>query len=277
MIKKILIAQDGSPNSKAALECGLWFAEKFDAELTGIYVVDSAALEGPFLHDVSGSLGFEPFLNFSAKMKESLEATGKAVLDTFSKRSAEAGARSSTELAYGVVVRELSERAKLFDVIIVGRRGINAKFEYGLLGSVTEGVIRRSPSPVLIVPEEFKVPEKLLLAYDGSDHASSTMRSAAEVARTLSLPLTVLTVGEVKDADRHLADASDYLKPYGVEAEFVSVKGDDPVVIEEYYKDGGFDLLFMGTTHHSRVVEMVVGSTTEYVMRAVDGPFFLHK
>jgi len=32
------------------------------------------------------------------------------------------------------------------------------------------------------------------------------------------------------------------------------------------------DMLFMGATHRSRVVELVLGSTAEYVIRAVDGP-----
>jgi nucleotide-binding universal stress UspA family protein len=33
----------------------------------------------------------------------------------------------------------------------------------------------------------------------------------------------------------------------------------------------------MGVTSHSRIVEMVVGSTTEYVMRNVNGPVFLER
>ena len=277
MIKKILVAQDGSLNSKAALECALWLAEKFGAEVTGLYVVDKAAMEGPFLHDLSGSLGFEPFLNFSVTMKESLEATGKAVLDTFSKRCEEAGVASSTELAFGVVVGEISERANVADLLVVGKRGVNAKFEYGMLGSVTEGLIRRSPRPVIIVSEEFIPPSKPLLAYDGSEFAAKTMRSAAEFSKTLSLPLTVLSVGTVAETDAFLGEARDYLKPYSVETDFVALKGDGPEEIEKYYNDNDHDLLFMGPSHHSRLVSMVLGSTTEHVMRAVRGPFFLER
>ncbi|MFQ5465844.1 MAG: hypothetical protein ACE5EI_07950 [Thermodesulfobacteriota bacterium] len=33
----------------------------------------------------------------------------------------------------------------------------------------------------------------------------------------------------------------------------------------------------MGTSHHSRFVEMVLGSTTEHVVRSVRGPFFLER
>jgi len=33
----------------------------------------------------------------------------------------------------------------------------------------------------------------------------------------------------------------------------------------------------MGVTHHSRIAQMVLGSTTEHVMRRVGGPFFLER
>ena len=64
MFKNILIPQDGSNHSRTALAYGIWLARKFDAKVIGLYVVDVVVMEGPFLHDLSGSLGFEPFLNF---------------------------------------------------------------------------------------------------------------------------------------------------------------------------------------------------------------------
>jgi nucleotide-binding universal stress UspA family protein len=277
LIKKILLPQDGSPNAKAALDCGLWLAGKFDAHLVGLNVVDIVALEGPFLHDVAGSLGFEPFLNFSTKMKEALEANGRTVLNSFTEECLKAGVGHETHLSFGVVVNEICEKARLADLVVMGRRGVNARFEYGLLGSVTEGVIRKSPGPVLIVPERFRVPARPLLAFDGSANATKTMHSAAEFSKALALPLTVLTVAKKKEAGAILKDAEDYLGPYGIESKFVSVEGDPPVEIEKFYKENNHDLLFMGPSRHSRVVEMVLGSATEHVMRAVEGPFFLER
>jgi nucleotide-binding universal stress UspA family protein len=278
LIKKILLPQDGSPNAKSALECSLWLAGKFEASLVGLHVVNIVALEGPFLHDVSGSLGFEPFLNFSTKMKEALEANGKTVLNTFAEECRKAGFSPETHLSFGVVVNEICEKALLADLVVMGRRGINARFEYGLLGSATEGVIRKSPRPVLIVPEKFEIPANPLLAYDGSAFATKTMRSAAEFSKTLGLPLTVLTVARKKDEGTEiLKGAEDYLKHYSIEAKFVCVEGEAPVDIEKYYKENNHDLLFMGPSRHSKVVEMVLGSTTEHVMRAVEGPFFLER
>ena len=277
MIKNILVPQDGSPYSKAALDYSMWLAGKFSAGLKGLFVIDAVALEGPFLHDLSGSLGFEPFLNFSTKMREALEARGKTIIDAFDEACREKGIPSESQVNFGIVASEICDRAKVADLVVLGRRGVNAKFEYGLLGSTTESVLRRSPKPVLVVPEKFIEPKSPLLAYDGSHNASRTMHSAAEWAKTLGLPLTVLTVSSSGGEAALLEEARKYLAPYAIEAKFVHKQGDAPIVIESYYKDNNHDLLFMGTSHHSRIVEMVLGSTTEHVVRTVEGPVFLER
>ena len=68
MIKSILVPVDGSDNSRVAVEHAIYFAQLFNAELCGLNVVDIRSLEGPFLSDISASLGFAPsriiFQNF---------------------------------------------------------------------------------------------------------------------------------------------------------------------------------------------------------------------
>jgi len=277
MIKKILVPQDGSEYGKSALDWGIWLAKKFDASLVGIHVVDIVSLEGPFLHDLSGSLGFEPFLNFSTKMREVLEARGKTILSSFEEDCGKAGVKCESHLPVGIISNEICEKANLADLVILGQRGVNAMFEYGLLGSTTESVLRKSPKPVFVVPARFVEPRKPMLAYDGSPNSAKAMHSAAEWMKTLGLPITVVNVKKADVEGPALKDAESYLKPYGIKADFVQLSDDAPVALEKYYKENGHDLLFMGTSHHSRIVEMVLGSTTEHVMRNVTGPFFLER
>lgn len=276
MIKNILVPQDGSEHSLSAAGYGIWLAGKFKAAVTGLYVVDIVSLEGPLLHDISASIGFEPFLNFATKMQEALEDRGEVILDVFEKSCKEASVPNETLITSGIVANEICEHAKLADLVVLGARGANEEFDAGLLGSVTESIIRKSTKPVLVAPKKFKAPERPLLAYDGSANASDAMHWAAECCKVFGLPLTVVTAVKGGKDDNSLVAAADYLKAYKLKAEFVELKGDTaPVEIVKYYKDKGHDLLFMGATHRSRMVEMVLGSTTEYVMRAIKGPFFL--
>ncbi|MFZ3072730.1 MAG: universal stress protein [Thermodesulfobacteriota bacterium] len=276
MIKNILVALDGSGHSNAAIKYGVWLAKNFGAKLSGFHAVDIVLLEGPFLHDLSGSVGFEPFLNFSSKMRDALEASGKSILASFKDECESGGIKTETTMSFGIVSNEICEKARLADILVLGRRGVNAKFDYGLLGSVVESVIRKSPAPVFITPERFCAPSNPLLCYDGSPNAAKVIHSAAQFAKTLSMPLTVLHASKEPSGDV-LKGAEDYLKPYGIKANFVTVKDDPAAGIKRYYAENNHDIIFMGATHHSKVAEMVLGSTTEYVMRSIEGPFFLER
>lgn len=285
MIKEILLPHDGSEHSASALQYALFLAKGLTASLTGLHVVDIVALEGPFLHDMSGSLGFEPYLNLSDKMRSVLETRGALVLEGFASECEKAGVGFKTLSSSGVVANEICDAARLADLVVMGGRGVNAKFDYGLLGSVTEAVARKSPVPVCVVPGVFKPVKKPLLAYDGSHGASGAMHSAAEIVKRLSLPLTVLTVvasDAASDAvsgegESLLKEAADYLKPYDITARFVRVKGEAAETIADYYKEHCHDLIFMGASCRSRLVKMALGSVAEQVMRSVDGPFFLQR
>ncbi len=275
MIKNILVAQDGSGNSGVAAEYAVWLAERFGSRLKGLFVVDTILLEGPFFYDLSASMGIEPFVNFSDKMRSALEERGRAVLEGFRERCKKASMEAETIMTTGLVAKEICKAAKLADLVVMGRKGDTEDFETGLLGSVAEGVVRRSATPVFLAPKEFSHVKKPLLVYDGSDNANDAMRIAAEFARVTGKMLTVASVGPSGVADAHLVDAMDYLKSYDIKGSFKELKGEPPLEIVKYYKEAGHDMLFLGATHRSRVVELVLGSTAEYVIRAVDGPLLV--
>jgi nucleotide-binding universal stress UspA family protein len=279
MIKTILIGIDGSEHSRTATRYGLWLAQKLDATVVGIHIADIVSIEGSFFHDISGSLGFEPYLDFSSKMREVLHERGRALLQEFADRAAAAGLRHETTLAMGVVPNELAEHAKTADLLIIGHRGVNEKFSTGLLGSTAENVTRKSPKPVFVCTLEYRECSNPLLAYDGSQRAAAAMQSAAELCANLKLPLTVLTIQRDESAGRKiLAEAETYLRPYRLQATFeLQQTGNAPERIANFIRENQHDLLFIGAYGHSRIIELVLGSTTEYVLRNTSCPVFLHR
>jgi nucleotide-binding universal stress UspA family protein len=277
MFRRIVVALDGSQHSTAAAEYALWLAERLGASLVGLHVIDIVSIEGSFLHDVSGSLGFEPYLDFSSKMREALHERGKAIVDAFATRCRERDVACEIALPIGVVANEICDQARTADLIIVGHRGLNERFSTGLLGGTTESVARKSPKPVLVAPMAFAPITRPLLAYDGSARASAAMHAAAGLTTALGLPLTVTHVGrEGRDEDaKVLEEARSYLGSYDVELHIRELTGPPHQRIIDVVRDGGFDLMFIGAYGHSRIIEMVLGSTTEFVLRNSPCPVFL--
>ena len=277
MIKTILATLDGSQHADAALEYALWLAGRLRATVMGLHVIDIVSIEGSFFHDVSGSLGFEPYLDFSAKMREALQERGRVLLDTFATRCRERGVPCDTALPMGVIANEICDHARTADLVVVGHRGVNEQFSTGLLGATTESVARKSPKPVLVSPMQFQEIRRPLLAYDGSQRASAAMHAAAELVSALGIPLTVVHVardGATADG-KVLEEARRYLQAYGLELNCVTISGPPHQRIIDMLRDRGYDLLFIGAYGHSKIIEMVLGSTTEYVLRNSPCPVFL--
>lgn len=276
MFRNILVPQDGSSHSNSSLAYAIFLAKKFKAVLIGQYVVDTVAFEGPFLHDLSGALGFEPYLNFSSKMRDVLEEKGKEVLENFKEECTKAGIESDTILDSGIVSNQICEESKIADIIVMGRRGVNVGFEHGLLGSTTEGVIRKAPKPIMIVTDKYEEIKKSLLVYDGSFSSSRVMRTAAEFAKVLELPLTVLIISRGKK-EKLLNEVEEYLKPYDLKVSYTSLEDKVPEDIVTYIDNELHDLVFLGTSGHGKIVEKVLGGTTEFILRNLKKPIILER
>ena len=279
MIKTILVGLDGSDHSRTAIRYGLWLGEKLGARVVGLHVIDIVSIEGSFFHDISGSLGFEPYLDFSTKMRQVLQERGEALLQEFGTQAGAKGILSDTVLGMGVVPNEICERARTADLVIIGHRGVNERFSTGLLGGTAESVTRKCPKPVWACSTDFREVSNPVLAYDGSARAASAMASAAEFCAQLNLPLTVLNVS--KDAvqgQKTLDEARAYLSAYKIDVRLeLQQTASAPERIANFIREENHDLLFIGAYGHGRIIEMVLGSTTEYVLRNCACPVFLNR
>lgn len=273
MIKWILLPTDGSEQAALAIRYAVSLAKRHDAHITGLYVVDIRLLEGPFLRDISASLGTAPFVNYQSNIANLLEARGEAALGALKEVCDEAGVPCDLKQETGAVTQAITEASQLADLLVLGRAGEHHEWLEGLIGSTTEAVIRRAACPVLVTGREDASLSKVGVAYDGSAHARKAIHLAAEQASRWGVPVTVITAGS--NADRAAAEAKDYLDAYTLQVEYVSRKGDAADVIIDVAKELEIDLLLMGAFGHSKVLQWVVGSTTAYAVHHAPCPVLL--
>lgn len=274
MIKRILVPTDGSEPSMVGVRYAVAVAERYAAHLHGLHVVDVRLLEGPFLRDISASLGTAPYVNYQGNIAMILEERGRAALDAFAQECQKAGVPHETEQATGIVVRTIIERSELSDLIVMGRSGEHSEWLEGLIGSTTQAVVRRARRPVLVTGTATPGSNLYLVAYDGSDNARTALRVAAEISADWKAPLHVLVV-ESGRGNEAMSEARRYLDAHQVTVEYVLKKGDPSETIVEYAAECKADLLVMGAYGHSKVRELVVGSTTAYAMNHAPCPLLL--
>lgn len=145
IFQKILVPLDGSEHSRKALEASIQLAKKLNSKLTLLTVYSATNVSIP-----------EPEL--SAKARQSV-MTQQNVRDSCEEIlvEAEQKVRSETievgsEVAEGNAVDVIVKKSKegKFDLIVMGARGLSTLKKI-FIGSVSEGVIKKAPCPVLVV------------------------------------------------------------------------------------------------------------------------------
>lgn len=274
MIKQILVPTDGSENSLAAADYAVSIARLYQASIQGLFVKDVKILTGPLIHDIGTSIGgMVPYGTFHQTIRAMMESQADTYLNLIEEKCSQGGVPFKREVREGVVSHEITKSADASDLIVMGKGGIHAEWHDVFLGTTVEFVVRQTHKPVLITPREFKPFSKILIAYDGSSFADKAIQNGAEMAQALKLPVTVVCVADKKeDALGTLSKAKTVLgKDCDLKVDTIAVEGSDhargilDVCNEE---DNKFDFLVMGAYGHSRLQEIILGSTTVRVMRS---------
>jgi nucleotide-binding universal stress UspA family protein len=281
MIKKILIPTDGSDNSLTALKYGIYIARKLSAVLTGLYVIDVNLIQGPMLTDISGSVGMPPYEGFFDAIEKSLNEKADFILKEFRERCQKYGIQAEVKKTIGRISSRIIEEAQVADLILMSKQGEHFHVkEGGLLGSVTEAVVRNSGKPVLVTPENFLEIESMGIAYDGSDSASEAFKLSLKLSKQTSWPLTVLIItSDAKKADT-LSTQVEQMNENTPEApiadcEVIIMSGKEQDEIIKFIREGAVELMVMGAYGHNRLREFFLGSTTSHVIRKSPIPVLL--
>ena len=278
MIKTILVCVDGSKYAEAASGAAIWFAKALGARLRALSVADTRLLEGPWLADLSGMVGAQPFQALVPQLEEILKNKARNASQAVTLAAAREGVSCSAETAAGWLVNEVLEFERSVELVVMGQRGEGFETTGEWLGSNVERIVRKSIKPCLITPAAFRPVRRILAAYDGSEHANRALYSAFEMATALKAGLTVLAVGPNDDEARRarlLREALDLAKQQGVGAEPLSLNGAPEERIVEAAHDKKHDLIVMGAYGHTRLRELILGSVTNHVIRMSEVPVLL--
>lgn len=141
MYDRVLLPTDGSDVVEDALDHGLDLADRHDAELHTIYVVDR-----------------RQYLGASEDVQADLESTltheGEAAIAAVEERAFERELDVVSEIREGIPYKEVLTYADESDVavIVIGSHGKTGRDRIVTLGSVTERIVKNADVPVFVVP-----------------------------------------------------------------------------------------------------------------------------
>lgn len=272
---KVLACVDQSRFADTVADAAAWAAQRMGAPLEFLHAIDRHPPLGPG-QDHSGAIGLgaqETLLTQlsdqdAARTRQARE-TGRLFLNRLRERAVASGLESvDVRLRHGDIEESLTEQQAGVRLFVLGRRGASSETTERALGRQVEWVVRSVVKPVLIVPEPFHAPTRVLFAFDGSGMTRRGVRMVADSPLLKGLPIHLLMSGKPESqAPRLLEDARKTLEAAGFAATAAIEPGDPQAVINNAVKTQGFDCLVMGAYSHSPWRSLFVGSRTADLLK----------
>jgi nucleotide-binding universal stress UspA family protein len=242
LFQDILVPVNGKEDGWCALDQAVELARREGASLHGLHVVPD-----------------ESDLTSEAAL---------AVQAEFDRRCQEKDIPGRLALAAGEVVEQTCARALVADLVVVNLSYPPASQPLAKLSSGFHDLIQRCPRPVLATPQTATPLNRALLAFDGSPKAREALFIAAYLVGKWGITLTVVTVGkDGHDAEEVLAQARRYLEEHGISAEYRIESGAVGETILTNCQQGDCDFVILGGYGLTPVLEVILGSALDEVLR----------
>ncbi len=277
MIKRILVALDPDPDTPVATRYSIRLAKRFDAGVTGLAVIDTRNFQSTIGAGYSGH-------NIWMELSEDTREVASKLLTDFRTTLEKEMVRHSAIKQEGVSFERIIEEMKYHDLLVVGR---DSHFFYSEPETKTDTlaqVVKGGVSPTLVVTEEYRDVEKVLIAFDGSAPAARSLQGFVHLlpyGKDIEVELMNVTTGNKgQDMDHSvfvLNQAEKYLKEHNFNyvTKKVLEKGTPSERIIEREKELDPDLIVLGAHSVSAVRRAAFGSTTFDMIKQTEKPLFL--
>jgi len=258
---------DGSGYAQSVCDHAAWMATRGQYALVLLHVlgrrngIDKNA-------DLSGSIGLGAR---TALLEE--------ILDDARERVCSLGASYvTTKLCNGQLIETMRDYEPDADMLVIGKRGEASNFDMEHLGSNLERVVRSSEKPVLVASREFQPINKIMIAFDGGTSAIKAVTHIANSDSYKGLEILLIQAGQETSISREqLEGAAVVLRDSGYSVKSKFIAGQPDRVIAETVDEYSIDMLIMGAYGHSRIRNLIIGSTTTQMLAACKIPVLLFR
>ncbi|NTV45107.1 MAG: universal stress protein [Chlorobiales bacterium] len=199
IIRRIVVAIDGSPHSQAALEAAAEMAHLLQAELTGIFVEDINLIrlaELPFAREVCQNRVTSEKLSIS-QIERQLRLQAKEAQEALQRSAERSTVQCSFRVVRGTVSAELLAAALEADLLALGRTSSSFSRPRHL-GSTAKMAIEQDQRTVLLMRPDMALKHPVAVIYDGSEGSAQALAVAAKIAHQKG-PLQILIWAKTDD------------------------------------------------------------------------------
>jgi nucleotide-binding universal stress UspA family protein len=269
----ILVPIDFSDLSRRALRAANQWARMFGAQVTPMHAYEPVT-------DLDGFHFYGPEESVAGDLI-AVETTVRRLLDEYARQDVEAAHLREGVFVLGNPARSIARASLNYDLIVISSHG-RSGFARFFLGSVTDKVIRLSPTPVLVAADEAALLplERILVPTDLSLNSEAAFPFAREVAKVTGAAVHLLYIHMCDSAEaistealesRLRAFAGPHFEgvPGPVEASVLVTGGSAHEGIYHFVQEKKCNLVVMTTAGKSGIEHLLLGGTAAQVVHAV--------
>lgn len=281
--KMVLACIDGSALSEAVCDYAAWIAHRVDAPVKLFHTIDHHH-ELAAKTDLSGNIGLdsrehllEEMTTLEQQQSKVRLQQGKALLQAARDRVIQAGIPEPVNcLQHGGLIESLIEIEEDIRVLVIGARGKVHEDKIDQIGAKLESMIRSLHLPILVAYGPFKTPERIMIAYDGSEPSEKAVDMVAGSALYKGLVCHLVCVSKKQKGDHLLEKAANKLRASGgIEIVTANLQGKAEHQLCEYQVSQDIDMTIMGAFSHTRLHDILLGSFTHKMLVKTKRPLLL--
>ena len=284
MIKRILVVLDPDDDTPIATNTAITIAQRYDAEVTCLALVDKEAIAA----DTAGSGigGYAYAERLRTRLTDEVRAKAQDLLRTFVSRVEAAGVRQSgSHISDEGLLASLVGAMRTHDLLVAGRESHFYYHDPEQRTHTMAKVIEEGAAATLLVGHEVPDVKRVVVAYDGSTAAARALQKFANLAPFgTGIEVELLHVRGHSDEERLesetlLDGAQRYLQAHGyTPVRATSVEGAKPADrIAEYANADTTDLLVAGAYAKTGIKRLMFGSAATRLLESATVPLFLYR
>ena len=275
MLKRILLGLGGTPYTTVAIQRAVELAKRFEAEITGVTVVDIEGLS---------NVGLVPAgaLHAAREMaKQRVRVTKEKIEEAISELESACAAEG---IKFHIKQEEREDPfdfmislARYHDLMIFGLRSI---FEYDISFEDSQDTLARliaaGVRPIIAVSERFRPIQKVMIAYSGSMESAKTMKRFVQLHLWPDAALKIVNFQSNEEKARQLLnDAAEYCRAHGFHVDTESNPGSPKDFLLPMATVWQADMIVLGNSSGGLLLKRLIGETALHIIRNADRPLFL--
>lgn len=280
MLRRLLIALDGSPASQSCQHLAIDLATRYSLQVTGLGVLDEPEIRRPEAVPLGG-------MAFKEEKDEAILKRARTRIDGFLKSFAQACVRN--EVRHDILIREgtpheeIAAESRRHDLIVIGGK---TYFHFATRegeGDTLLQLARRASRPLLIAPPVLQPSEQkdIMVAYDDSIPAARALQLFQLTDLYADSRLHVVSVHPRREtANQWCMQAAAFLEAHGRETNLLPIQSSGSLngLLRAEVETLKPQLLVMGSFGRKGLREKLFGSTTEHFLfeNSSEIPIFLY-